>query len=782
MTTPGPLPRRPAARRRRGAVVAALALTGLLGWAVPASATVRAEPPVARASALLAAPALAAPALTAPLTAPALAAVTALAPSGGTVTFGVRPAGEKNVDQRSLWDYKDQPPGRTFIDHVGVVNLSTQPVSLDVYPADAYNNLDGGVDVYTPATASKDLGSWITLAKTKVTVPARATVIMPFMVKIPANAQPGDHTAGIVASFLAPGKDAKGNAIQLNSRVGQRVYLRVRGPLQPAVALEGLSAGYRAGGPFGQGTSSIRFTVRNSGNVRVSGTPNVRVSGLFSDADVRSLPPMPELLPGNSVTLSGTAQGLFPLDRDSAEVRVEPKSAVSAADPQLSPVVQSVGFWAVSWPLAAVIIVLVAAASWLGVGWWRRRRSTSPRRPDEESNRDDNGDDDDDTGGPGAPDTVVVPQGHRLVDLRDLEGQGVEAGGTHAFRALDRGGAPVRRRAALRRYGAVLALVFAAMSAGAGTAHAEDSGTLTFLPAKGSALSPMYVVTSAPCPTPTIAFVGYVSGGNFPPESVAISLNTSIAVRRDRPFGIPLSNTLKMLAQNNGVQLTPGKYTITVQCTDLNTVTIYRTFTGSVTVGANLEVTATLPSTPPDSGIPLDVLATTYPQVKASLQAEAAGPSAGATPGATPGASGGAATGTAQGVAPGAAGAGPSGAPGGNGAVLGGPNEAASTSGSVAESGSGADAGGGSLLPVVLVGAGVIAALVILRWFSGRRQSAALAAVDDDRVDWSQLEDEFEVDLDEETDPDAPAADGDGEDAVDDDAQHTVDVGDRNDR
>ena len=66
-----------------------------------------------------------------------------------------------------------------------------------------------------------------------------------------------------------------------------------------------------------------------------------------------------------------------------------------------------------------------------------------------------------------------------------------------------------------------------------------------------------------------------------------------------------------------------------MQCTDLNTVTIYRTFTGSVTVTPESDVTGVVPSAPPDSGVPLDVLANAYPQVKASLQAEAASPATG---------------------------------------------------------------------------------------------------------------------------------------------------------
>jgi hypothetical protein len=647
---------------------------------------------------------------------PARAGSSVLAADGKKdISFGIRTANATNVDNRGLWDYKDQVPGRTFIDHVGVVNLAETPITLDVYPADLFNNADGAVDVVPPSQKSTDLGSWITLAKKKVTVPARSTVIMGFAVKIPANAQPGDHSASIVASYLTKGKDAKGNLVNVDNRTGQRIYLRVRGPLKPGLAVEGLTAGFRQSNPLGSGTSDIKFSVHNTGNVRVSGTPNAKIDGFFTDSAVTGLQKIPELLPGNSITVGGQAKGLFPLDYDDAKVRLDPKSTVSEADPQFQSISMAVSFWAVSWLLLLLIVLLIAAIAGSAYLYLRRRRR-----------------------GQGGE-----PQDYYTVydDDPTFEAPALEVDDDRRTVVTE------RRSSVVRAVRLVTALGVALVSVGLGIsspAHADSGdGTLTFLPAKGAATTPMYVVTSAPCPLQATAYLGYIAGGNFPKDTFAIGIDVSgTVIRHDAPFGTPVSNLLPLLAAQRGVQLVPGEYMISLICTDTDGVANYRSFNGKITLDRDLSYSGSAPAMPPAHGVPLSILSSSFPQVQASLAAQAAGSPAPSAAGgsATPGASGAASGG--QGVVPGAAAPSSGGAaPGGGSAgVLGGPQESeplnvGPASDAQKSSGKGTD-------PVtILLGVGVviIAGLAGLRWYASRdRQITPPAA--HESVDWSEVD------------------------------------------
>jgi hypothetical protein len=114
---------------------------------------------------------------------------------------------------------------------------------------------------------------------------------------------------------------------------------------------------------------TVTYLLRNTGNLRVTGTARVRVAGPFGwrlagtgDAEV------PELLPGSTLSVTETISGLAPAGRLTAAVEVE---AVTVDGP-LPPVTRTAGVWALPWLLLAAVL---AVAAWSGYRWWRRRRS-----------------------------------------------------------------------------------------------------------------------------------------------------------------------------------------------------------------------------------------------------------------------------------------------------------------------------------------------------------------------------------------------------------------------
>lgn len=135
--------------------------------------------------------------------------------------------------------YVSADPGQTIEDKVVVANKTDRPLTFRLYAADAYNTArDGGFAVKSLGEKMRGVGAWAELPRDRVTVPGRGTVTVPFTVRVPEGAEPGDHPGAIVALDERVEKGDGGVALGIQRAVGARVYLQVGGPTLPALAVE----------------------------------------------------------------------------------------------------------------------------------------------------------------------------------------------------------------------------------------------------------------------------------------------------------------------------------------------------------------------------------------------------------------------------------------------------------------------------------------------------------------------------------------------------------------
>ncbi|MYV99905.1 DUF916 domain-containing protein, partial [Streptomyces sp. SID3343] len=256
--------------------------------------------------------------------APAGATESAPAPAAAPTTWSVQPSTEHGPDDRPFFRYALAPAARR-IDYVAVTNAGDSPLTVDLYAQDAFTTAAGGFDLLAAGRPPVDVGSWIRLKQTRVTVPPRSRSDVPFELSVPDNASPGDHAGGVVASVATPGRDAAGNRVLVDRRVGTRVHLRVDGPLRPALGAGGLSARvHTAPDPF-DGGLTVTYTVRNTGNVRLGARPELTVRGPWGLTEKhRRLDPLPELLPGASVTRTVRVDGVTQAFRLDVDLAVHP--------------------------------------------------------------------------------------------------------------------------------------------------------------------------------------------------------------------------------------------------------------------------------------------------------------------------------------------------------------------------------------------------------------------------------------------------------------------------
>ncbi len=283
------------------------------------------------------------------------------------VSFGIAPAGAERPDGRPYLSFS-AAPGSTIYDHVAVLNQADQPLSLEVYSGDVIQ-ADAGLSVLPRDDTDVDAGSWITVdGPADLEVPAQTPdtgvgyVIVPFTVTIPADAEPGDHLGGIVASLVTTGTGGENSpTIRLDQRVAARVYIRVDGELAPGLVIRDLAADWHAGGLLSTGSVEVTYTLENTGNVRMAVEPTARVAGPFgllarSTAGDR----VDDLLPGASVEQHVTVDDVWPLGRERVTVSAHALASSVGEDPGLGTIAVSTHLWALPWAALAVILLLVA--------------------------------------------------------------------------------------------------------------------------------------------------------------------------------------------------------------------------------------------------------------------------------------------------------------------------------------------------------------------------------------------------------------------------------------
>jgi hypothetical protein len=224
-------------------------------------------------------------------------------------------------------------PGADLEDAVTLYNFSNVPLTFRVYATDAVNNEDGQFDLIPGDQEPEDVGTWITLPQDNITVPAGAQATMPISVKVPADAAPGDHVGAILASNEAAGTGPDGKTVTLDRRTGSRVYIRVSGDLHPELAIEDIDTSYTPSlNPLG-GTAKVTYRIHNRGNVRLAGAHSVSIAGPFGLSEQRvPAKDLPELLPGESVTLRASFDGVPAAAVAVTMIRLEPSGNVGRDD------------------------------------------------------------------------------------------------------------------------------------------------------------------------------------------------------------------------------------------------------------------------------------------------------------------------------------------------------------------------------------------------------------------------------------------------------------------
>ncbi|GAB3399123.1 hypothetical protein GCM10027515_05100 [Schumannella luteola] len=289
-------------------------------------------------------------------------------------SWSVAPVPASDGSPRPNFDYSADP-GEVIDDAIQITNTGAITLDLDVYAADAFTTREGNIDLLAAGEKSVDGGSWIAVAQPSVVLDPGQSATVPFAVTVPLGAKPGDHPAGVVAS-LSTGGDA---TVQVDRRLGSRVQLRVSGAVEPAIALGEPRLDFGGAlNPLALGDATVTYTVKNTGNVRVTAGALVTLGGPLGLGATSTADQLPEILPGSQIEVRRTVTGVAALFVLTAEVRLAPES-VGIGATVLPAITRSATVAAV--PVIPLAVLLLAAAAVVFVVLRLRRRRAAAATP-----------------------------------------------------------------------------------------------------------------------------------------------------------------------------------------------------------------------------------------------------------------------------------------------------------------------------------------------------------------------------------------------------------------
>ena len=299
----------------------------------------------------------------------------AAATNGKYSIFPASIAGQSGP-QRIFFNYLVNP-STSVPDAVTVTNQTLDTIPFQLIPADAVNTPNnGGFAFSSPNKPLRSVGGWIRLSTLTVTLPPHTLANIPFTVDVPPGLTPGDYAGGIILQPPAFPEQRGNVTVDLYQDVGVRIYVRVRGPLNPGLSVTQLSvntSGF-AGNVGGPTSSKVTYTLTNTGNQILNPRASLSVSPLLGSGLNIPARQYPSLLPHNSVTVTYKLTSREAFLQLNADLSVKSAAGTTTA---------STTAWIIPWILIAVILLLVA------LFWFLRRRrrrravlSTPPAEPE----------------------------------------------------------------------------------------------------------------------------------------------------------------------------------------------------------------------------------------------------------------------------------------------------------------------------------------------------------------------------------------------------------------
>jgi hypothetical protein len=155
------------------------------------------------------------------------------------ISYAISSSGLGIYPNQSEWDPKNDATKSWFIynlnsgeikkSKVNIRNESDKPISLEIYPVDAVTTKDGSFAPNSQDSIRKDLGAWINMSTSELSLGPNETKTVDFAINVPQNANIGDHMAAIIIQNKNISESQIKTSMHVVNRLGARIYVTVIG-------------------------------------------------------------------------------------------------------------------------------------------------------------------------------------------------------------------------------------------------------------------------------------------------------------------------------------------------------------------------------------------------------------------------------------------------------------------------------------------------------------------------------------------------------------------------
>lgn len=195
--------------------------------------------------------------------------------------FGGRPAYPRADNSRTESIFVHTlNPGDVQKEGVRMVNNSAERKTILVYGVDSTPSTGGAFACEQLSDTKDNVGAWITLEKSEVTLDTGTNELVPFTIAVPKNASVGEHNGCIVMQEKKEAPDGK-SGVSLSFRTGLRVAITIPGELQRKLEILGFIVTPKDTGDF-----LLSPKVRNLGNVSIDAIAQVTTRYFFGPTHI----------------------------------------------------------------------------------------------------------------------------------------------------------------------------------------------------------------------------------------------------------------------------------------------------------------------------------------------------------------------------------------------------------------------------------------------------------------------------------------------------------------
>lgn len=259
-------------------------------------------------------------------------------------------------------------------DGIRLINSGKESHTVEIYPTDSSSSVDGSFSCRQHAEAVKDVGSWVKLEKTTLTLEAGEQTIVNFTVDVPKGTGPGEHDGCIAVQDTANLPAKSGSGVLLGFRSAIRLAVTVPGKIVKQLNIVRVDINH-----VEHRGISVSPVAKNSGNVSLDVTARAQLVSIFGqETEIKNgakYPIMQGATTGWAYVFEGPYWGGIYKARTSLSYNADPTSGIGQGESSQRRIRKDSGwFIAFPSPLAAVAeLAVLSVALWALTTPLRRR-------------------------------------------------------------------------------------------------------------------------------------------------------------------------------------------------------------------------------------------------------------------------------------------------------------------------------------------------------------------------------------------------------------------------